>query len=135
MADETGTFKVNGIAYHFPENLTMGEMCDAERFFGVEFGAAGTTSSMRMAAALMWVAVKRVDPTVTVEDIRDLPSDVFESFMAGDASPPESENDAASEPSGDPSENGGEHLDENRIVTGPPGLDIGSDSGLVTSPT
>jgi hypothetical protein len=81
-------FVVNGKEYDVPEDLTLGEMCDAERYFGVEFGTTtANTSTVRMAAALLWVAVKRQDDTVTIDDIRALPPDVFK-VAEGDAGPP-----------------------------------------------
>jgi hypothetical protein len=93
MADnKKPSFVVNGQIYEFPESLTMGEMCDAELHFGVEFGN-NRTSGIRMIAAMLWIAVSRVDPTVTVEDIRALPPEVFESFsnLEDDAGPPDLE--------------------------------------------
>ena len=136
MADEAGSFEVNGKRYSLAADLTMGEMCDAEQFFGVSFGDPDAKPSIRLAAALMFLSIRRQDPTVTVEDIRSLPADVFESFLAaGDAGPPAEENSESNASSGEPSANGGESLGELRRVTGSLGSDIGSDSDLVTSAT
>jgi hypothetical protein len=111
MAEETKpAFVVNGKTYPVPDDLTLGEMCDAERFFGVEFGAAQDRSSVRLAAALLWIAVRRHDNSVTVDDIRALPPDVFTAATADDAGPPAPTTDAPSgsnETSGDDSRNGG----------------------------
>ncbi len=83
------SFKVHGKSYNLPTDLTMGEMCDAEREFGVEFGNSDR-SGVRMAAAMMWIAIRRVDPKVDVEDIRSLPVSVFEDIVGeGDAGPPD----------------------------------------------
>jgi hypothetical protein len=87
MADEP-RFVLNGKEYPVPDSFTIGEMCDAERYFGVEFGESATVGA-RMMAAMMWIAVRREDPTVTVNDIRDLPADAFQAVEAGDARPPE----------------------------------------------
>lgn len=134
MAD-VGSFTVNGQSYSLPDSLTMGEMCDAENYFGVDFGDQ-THSSIRMAAALMWIAIKRVDPTVTVEDVRELPTDVFDSVMTGtDAVHPPAGTDESSEPSGEASVNGGGHPDDDLASTGSPGSGTGSDSALLTSKT
>jgi hypothetical protein len=112
MAEETKpAFVVNGKTYPVPDQLTLGEMCDAERYFGVEFGTVATgASSVRLAAALLWIAVRRQEDTVTIEDIRALPPDVFTNAMADDAGPPAPPADApsgSSETSGDDSRNGG----------------------------
>lgn len=136
MADEAGSFEVNGKRYSLATNLTMGEMCDAEQFFGVSFGDPNAGMSIRMAAALMFISIRRQDPSVLVEDIRDLPAEVFESWLAeGDVGPPAEENSGASEHSGLASGNGGVSQGDLPENTGSPGSDIGSDSDLVTSPT
>ena len=123
MPDETKpTFTVNGTEYELPTDLDLGEMCDAERFFGVEFGNQAT-SGIRMAAALLWIAIKRVDATVTVEDVRALPPEVFASMTTEtDARPPEpSEKPPASnEASGGDSSNGAADLDSLPEPTGHP---------------
>lgn len=124
-----GSFSVNGKEYNLPTSLTVGEMCDAEGYFGVEFGTE--KQGLRMASALMWIAVRRVDPTVTVEDIRALPAEVFASVVDADASPPAlgtSENDGSSGEASEPisaNTNG-------QKTTGSPGSDIGSDSDPLT---
>jgi hypothetical protein len=111
MADEQVRFRVNGKDYPMPTELSLGEMCDAERFFGVEFGN-NASSGIRMAAAMLWIAIKRVDPDVTVDDIRELPTDVFEGFGEVDESPPvsDAEETDTSGSSGDDSRNGGDDL-------------------------
>jgi hypothetical protein len=86
--DDQPRFRVNGRDYLVPTTFTVGEMCDAERYFGVEFGSDAAGSSMRMAAAMLWIAVRREDPTVTVDDIRNLPPDVF-SALGEESRPPE----------------------------------------------
>jgi hypothetical protein len=88
MDEPALTFRVNGKDYPVPTTFTVGEMCDAERYFGVEFGNEAVGSSMRMAAAMLWIAVRRDDPTVTVDDIRNLPPDVF-SALGEESRPPE----------------------------------------------
>jgi hypothetical protein len=74
-----GMFLVNGKEYPVVSDLTMGEMCDAEQLFGVEFGNPDR-SGVRMMAALLWVSIHRVDDSVTVEDIRALPPETFKDF-------------------------------------------------------
>lgn len=91
MAD-TPVFRVNGREYPIPEDINLGEMCDAERYFGVEFGENASTG-MRMAVALLWIAIKREDPSVSVDDVRELPMDVFSEV--GDVDPPALPSDAA----------------------------------------
>ena len=120
--NETPFFRVNGREYPMPTDLTLGEMCDAERYFGVEFGE-NATSGMRMAAALLWIAIQREDKSVTVDDIRELPLDVFAEAM-GDASPPPPGNDSGSnensESSGDDSETSGNGRVDDPSFTGVP---------------
>jgi hypothetical protein len=63
-----------------------------------------------MAAALLWVAISRQDSSVTIDDIRALPPDVFKT-TEDDAGPPDlpaAEPNGSSETSGDASSNGGE---------------------------
>lgn len=115
-------FRVNGVDYEIPSDLTLGEMCDAEKFFGVEFGN-NETSGVRMAAAMLWIAIARVDKTVTVADVRALPPDVFESFnAAGDDVPPPSAADASDSAAitGGDLNNGGDGQDGTLEVTGAP---------------
>ena len=115
-------FNVNGKDYDVPTDLTLGEMCDAERFFGVEFGN-NETSGVRMAAALLWIAVARVDKTVTVEDIRALDPEVFMSLAReDDALPPESgaDDSASPETSGVGSSPAGDDQDSTHELTGAP---------------
>lgn len=112
MADEDkpAMFRLNEKEYPLVTSPTLGEMCDAEYHFKVEFGE-NATSGIRMAAAMLWISIKRVDPTVTPDDIRALDPSVFEAF--GDVSPPESLQESgdgesgSSSASGDSSSNGG----------------------------
>jgi len=136
MADEGGSFEVNGRRYGIVQDLTLGDMADAERYFGADFSDVNAGSSMRMAAALIWLSIRREDPTVTVEDIRELPSDIFSSFIAkGDAVPPAVGPGDSSDSSGSPSSNGGDHPDEIQPPTGSLGSGIGADSAHLTSLT
>ena len=119
-------FIVNGKEYLFPTDLTLGEMCDAETYFNVEFGN-NETSGMRMAAALLWIAIKRspdpLDASVTVEDIRALPPEVFTRFEKeqGDASPPDRAGQTGSaETSGNASRPDGGDPADAQLATGQP---------------
>ena len=117
-------FEVNGRRYPVPTNLTLGEMCDAEQFFGVEFGE-NATAGVRMAAAMVWIAVRRVDASVTVDDIRDLPPDVFESVESDDARPPDEATAVATSSSGSTSGDGSVTTSDDRetipAISGVPG--------------
>jgi hypothetical protein len=104
MAD-TPKFRVNGKDYPVPTTFTIGEMCDAERYFGVEFGADTTGTSMRMAAAMLWIAIHREDPSVTVDDIRNLPPDIFAAVDEEPRPPETAEPNANNGSSGDGSDN------------------------------
>jgi hypothetical protein len=128
--DEQPGFRVNGRIYPVPDDLTLGEMCDAERYFGVEFGEQ-QSSGMRMMAALLWIAIRREDPSVEVEDIRALPLETFSQPPVGDADPPTptgSEPAASNGSSGDVSPPSGVALAGVPSATGSPGSDTGSGS-------
>jgi hypothetical protein len=127
------SFTINGKAYSLPTEFTLGEMCDAERFFGVEIGNP-TSSGARLAAAVIWIAVKRDDPSVTPEDIRDLPLDVLESLAVGDdTNPPAADSSEQSELSGNGSSSISESQGETRNGAGDPGSATGSTSDLAIS--
>ena len=98
---------VDGKPYPFPLSLTLGEEAECERITGQGYdmnkpGALGFL-------ALAYVAIKRVDPTVRVEDLELLGADSF-SVEKGDdpESPPLSDADSSenSEPSTDDSASG-----------------------------
>lgn len=131
--DKKPSFEVNGVTYEFPESLSMGEMCDAELYFGVEFGSK-RTSGIRMVAAMLYTAIHRVDQTVTVEDIRALPAEVFETFanVEDDAGPPEPTLSANGSSGGDSSDSGDDQ-EETLEATGDPISPTGVTSGLTTS--
>jgi hypothetical protein len=136
MADkQKPSFIVNGVTYVFPEALDMGEMCDAEESFGVEFGN-NRTSGIRMVAAMMWIAIKRVDPTITVEDIRALPPEVFEGFtnVEDDAGPPDVTPSSNGHSGSDLSIIGDVQV-ETPEATGPESSDTTATSGSTTSAT
>lgn len=130
---------VNGRAYAYPpEGIVLGEMCDIERYFDVEFGNS-KSSGIRMAAGMLYIAIRREDPSVTPEDVRALPPEVL-SALAGfgdvDAGPPEpvaDESDLSVSP-GDSSRNGGAAPDEDPSLTGDPGSAASAISDPVTSP-
>jgi hypothetical protein len=127
------SFTVNGKNYNLPTDLTMGEMCDAEQHFGVEFGKPDQ-SNVRMAAAMMFIAIRREDPSVTPEDIRELPLDVLEK-LGTDAVPPVESSSGWSERSGGVSSRDGDDPDADPEPIGSPASVIGVDSDLATSPT
>ena len=134
MEEGQQPIKVNGKEYPFPPlNLDLGEMCDAEQFFGVDFNA-GLQSGMRMAAALLWITIRREDPTVTVDDVRKLPPEIFEA-LGGDAGPPAepTSNGGSSSSSADSSSEGSADWEAGLHSSGSPGSDTGATSDPVTS--
>jgi hypothetical protein len=92
MADQT-RLRVNGREILFPPaDITLGEMADAENFFGVDFGNPDK-SGVRLMIALLYTAIKRIDQTVTVQDVRDLDPGILEQLAEGDdAGPPDVSN-------------------------------------------
>ena len=151
MADkQKPSFVVNGKTYPFPTDppLDIGEMCDAEIHFGVEFGN-NRTSGVRMVAALLFTAMRRVDstsdPAELVAQIRALPPEVFESFegMEDDAGPPEVTQGEQPNETEQPNKNGhsgsglsitGDVPDEIPEATGPESLDMPATLESTTSP-
>lgn len=73
------SFKIDGREYEVPEEFTLGEMCDMEQHFGVRFGEE---TGVRMVAAMLYVAIRRVDATVTIDDIRSLSPEVLGELSA-----------------------------------------------------
>lgn len=112
------SFTVNGKNYNLPTDLTMGEMCDAEQHFGVEFGKPDQ-SSVRMAAAMIYISIRREDPTVTPDDIRELPLDVLEKLGA-DVIPPAESRSESNGHSGESLSLAGDDPDGNHEPTGSP---------------
>jgi len=123
MADEQGSFRVDGKTYSIAQDADLGEITDAEDAFGIDMATATT---MKKTMAIMWISIKRVNPDVEIDEIRGIPlSVVSEIAEEADAVPPavkpgepksiSGERSAATSevPAGDPS------------LTGDPGLDTG----------
>lgn len=126
-------FVVNGKEYPIATDLTLGEMCDAERHFGVEFGN-NETSGVRMSAALLWISIRRVDDSVTVDDVRALPPDVFKGFGEEQPSdPPIEDATEKNDGSGGSSPDGGDDQDNSQSSTGLPGSETSANSVRVIS--
>jgi hypothetical protein len=108
---------VNGRRYTVPTTLTLGEACDVE----AEVGANHDPKGPRMMAALVWIAMRRHDPTVTFEEVREL--DITEIRAEADEEPEASEE---SEDDAGPPVEGGERSESETT----PAL-----SGALSSPT
>jgi hypothetical protein len=130
-AKEPLKIKVNGKEYPWATEFDLGEMCDAERFFGVEFGENGT-SGIRSATATLWISIRRMDPTVTVEDVRALPPEIFDAFLEAevkDESPPPADaGSGVSDKTGEPSPPGGDGQDRSLRAIGGPGSETVAES-------
>ena len=128
--------KVNGREIEFPpEDLTMGEMCDAEDHFGVMWDKPNR-SGIRLTAAMLWIAIRRVDSSVTVDDVRKLDPAILRQLEGDDSPPAEEPGSSESSVSGESSSsNGSESSDSDPSPTGGPGLVTGSTSDPVTSAT
>jgi len=125
-ASKPQPFVVNGKEYPVPEKFDLGEMCDAENLFGVNFEDP-VASRMRMITATLYIAIRRVDPTVTVEDIRAIdPEELFAAMKVQAESTPPSPPPSSEEPtstksiSGSGSANGGGDPDKLPLATGQP---------------
>jgi hypothetical protein len=75
-------FVINGKEYPFPDNLTLGEEAEIERITGQGYNMEGHLGALGI-LALAYVAVKRVDPTVRVQDIELLTESDID-FKGGD---------------------------------------------------
>ncbi len=116
-----GSFTVYGKEYSIPEDFNIGEICDAEEQFGVVLGDS-TKLGVRAAAAMMWIAIRRQDPTVTVEDIKAMPLDIFQSVITEDEESPLGQPTVeSSTSSGGSSTLNGETSDTDPVATGVPG--------------
>lgn len=77
-----------------PGEFTLGELCDCEVHFGASFGDASMDA--RKLASVLYISVRRVDGTVTVDDVRNLTGTQLEKvgeqlskWQEDDAGPPE----------------------------------------------
>jgi hypothetical protein len=136
MDDGQQLIRVNGKEYAFPPtSLTLGEMCDAEQYFGVDFNQAAQ-SGMRMIAALLWITIRRDDKTVTVDDVRGLDPQVFDQLAAaGDAGPPTPGGSGSSGPPSNGSTANSVGSEPDPSLSGSRGSDTGSTSDPPTSAT
>lgn len=70
------SIKINGKEYPVPESFTMGELADMEEITGQGYDM--TKGGVKGMMAIALVAARRKDPSVTVEDIRQLRMDQIE---------------------------------------------------------
>jgi hypothetical protein len=123
-AQKPATFVVDGVEYAVPEKFNLGEMCDAETFFGVDLSKSGNNA--RAIAASLYIAIRRVNEDVTPDDIRAMDLEEVEVKMAEGAQPDPSTLEAEQKPndssatSGDDSRNGGGDPERIPAVTGQP---------------
>jgi hypothetical protein len=64
---------VNGKEYPIPDSFTLGELADMEEITGQGYNLE--TGGVKGTLALAFIAIKRVDPRVTVDDLRGLTED------------------------------------------------------------
>lgn len=89
---------INGKEYAMPSSFTLGESADMEKITGQDYDLAKGGALGLLAIA--YVAVRRVDPSVTVDDIRLLTDADIEVVQPEDAKPLPPENAAGSTGSG-----------------------------------
>jgi hypothetical protein len=98
------TFEVEGSTYEFlsDDDLTFGEMCVIERTTGIRFNDEDGRGSAEFIKAMVWVSMKRKDPTLTYGDVDDVPVKVLLSLADDEAeAEPEAPKDEAPEPVAD----------------------------------
>jgi hypothetical protein len=88
--------KVNGKEYPLPTSYTLGEEADMERITGQGYdlskgGALGLL-------AIMYVAIHRADPSVTVDDIRSLSAEDLDIQTSGEVVLPPPSGAGSSDP-------------------------------------
>jgi len=91
------TFTVEGVEYTLVQSPTFGEARAIEKVTGKSFAAISTNpelQTMDFTQALVWVSMKRVEPTLTFSDLDDLDIEILASIQSEDAS----EGDAAEIP-------------------------------------
>lgn len=94
---------VNGREYPMPDSFTLGELADMEKITGQDYdlskgGVLGTL-------ALAYIAIKRVDPRVTIEELRDVSQDDLEITGMPDLPPAGGALNGSAPPSTESSEN------------------------------
>lgn len=113
-----------------PGEFTLGELCDCEVHFGASFG--DTSMDARKLASVLYISVRRVDATVTVDDVRNLTGAQLEQVgkqlekwqQEGDAGPPEMTPESAvaeSESNGSSGDSSTPASDESAVAPSPTG--------------
>lgn len=95
------TFTVEDEEYVFlsDDDLTFGEACVIERTTGIRFTDEDGRGSAEFIKAMVWVSMKRKDPTLTFSDVDDVPMRVLMSLSDDDeAAESEAPKDAEPEP-------------------------------------
>lgn len=67
---------VNGREYDMPDEFTLGELADMEEITGQGYDM--TRPGVRGMIALAYIAIRRKDPRVTLEDVRNMGLDDIE---------------------------------------------------------
>jgi len=80
------TLIVNGREYAMPDTFTLGELADMEKITGQGYDLA--KGGVQGTLALAYVAMRRVDDRVTIDDLRGLTPDEFEIKGADSVPPP-----------------------------------------------
>lgn len=76
---------IDGSEYPVPEKLTLGEAADVEEITGQAYDPGKPGAKMTL--AILYVAMRRADPAVKLEDVRDLDLEGID-FKEADAGPP-----------------------------------------------
>lgn len=72
-------FRARGETYEFSERtLTFAEARAIERVTGLPFDKLEAEGGLSMMQAMVWVAMKRTDPTLRYSDLDDMPLGEFE---------------------------------------------------------
>ena len=129
MADEQGSFKVNGKTYSIAQDADLGEVTDAEDAFGIDMATATT---MKKTMALVWITIRRDNPDIEPAEIRGIPLSVFSDLAEVDAGPPAVKPEEPKSISGERSERISEVPEDDQSPIGDLGLDTGQESARET---
>lgn len=94
MSEEThetpGTITVDGVDYEVPEKFTLGELADIEEIIGQGYDPE-KPGGARSTLAVIWIAMRRKNPQLRLEDVRNLDAELIAVEQEAEERPPAQE--------------------------------------------